>query len=66
MAGSMKNDPVLERLDSILKLAQDVAILQAARAGMTRDGIRKIVPVSNNRISEIVSSLPRQRREGSE
>ena len=56
------NDPLLERLDAILKLAQDMAILESARAGMTRDAIRKIVPVGNNRISAIMSCMPRQQR----
>jgi hypothetical protein len=56
-------DPLLEKLEAILRLAQDMAILQAAQAGMTREGIRKIIPVGNNRISQIMSRLPRDRRD---
>lgn len=55
-------DPVLERLDAILRLSQDMAIFEAARAGLTRDSIRKIVQVGNNRISAIMSCVPRSRQ----
>ena len=57
-----ETDPVVERLDALLRLSQDMAILDAARAGLTRDSIRKIVRVDSNRISAIMSSMPRPRK----
>lgn len=47
-------DPVVEKLDAILTVFQNLLIFEGAKVGMTRDELRPIVGVANNRLSEIM------------
>lgn len=56
---SVNDDPVLEKLDDILAVLQDLLILESAKAGVRREDLRRIVPVSNDRISRIMKHVRR-------
>jgi DNA-binding transcriptional regulator GbsR (MarR family) len=50
-------DPVAGTLNSILATLQDLLILEGARAGITRDDLRRIVGVSNERVSAVMRHI---------
>ncbi len=51
------SDPVGERLDAILIVLQNLLIIEGARAGITRDHLRPLVGVSNERLSAVMRHL---------
>lgn len=51
---SSRRDPILEELHAIRGVLQDLMILECARTGMTREELRRIVPVDKTRISRIM------------
>ncbi len=54
MAGDAKRaDPIIEELQGIRAVLQDLLIIECARTGMSREDLRAIVAVNNNRISRI-------------
>jgi len=62
-SGSSK---IEEKLEAIVRLLEDLFVLEAARAGLTRDNIRAVLPVDNNRISAIMRGLKRKRGAGAD
>ena len=61
---SPEQDPVVNRLDAILALLQDLFILEATRAQVTRGGVRTILGVRNERISRVMKHVVRTRDAG--
>jgi hypothetical protein len=53
---------IAQKLDAILNAIENVLIFEAAKAGVTRDGIREIVRVDSNRISRVMKNVPRSKR----
>ncbi len=51
------SDPIADKLDAILIVLQNLLIIEGARAGMTRDHLRPLVGVSNERLSAIMRHL---------
>lgn len=50
-------DPIAHTLDSILTVLQNLLIIEGAKAGMTRDDLRPLVGVSNERLSAAMRHL---------
>jgi len=48
---------VIERLDTIIRLLEDLFILEATRAKIGRENIREVLGVRTTRISRIYKSL---------
>ena len=46
-------DPVSEKLDVLIRVAQDLFILHALQAGLTSHEVRKILRVNVNRATNI-------------
>lgn len=46
-----------EKLDALLRLTQDLFIVQALKAGMTNSGIRRVLGVQNTRVSNIAKHI---------
>jgi len=56
---SEASDPIAERLDAILVVLQNLLIIEGATAGMTRDQLRPLLGVSNERLSAVMRHLRR-------
>jgi hypothetical protein len=54
---SSNKDPVADRLDALLTATQNLFILEALRAGVSGDEIRKLLRINNWRISRISKPL---------
>ncbi len=54
------SDPIHQELHAILGVLQDLMILQCASTGMTREDLRRIVPVNKTRISKIMKHVRRK------
>jgi hypothetical protein len=50
-------DPILEKLDGVLRATQDLFILQALVAGATVDDVRKTLKIDKHRVSNISKHL---------
>jgi len=46
--------PILGELHAIRGVLEDLLIIECARTGMTRDELRRIVPVDKTRISRLM------------
>ena len=46
-----------DKLDIVIRLLEDLFILEAASAGFSRDAIRRVISVDNNRISRVSMGL---------
>jgi len=46
-----------EKLDALLRLTQDLFIVQALKAGMSNTGIRKVLGIQNTRVSNIAKHI---------
>lgn len=57
-------DPVVEKLDAILTVLQNLLIFEGAKVGMTRDELRRIVAVDNNRLSNVMRHVKRAKKTG--
>lgn len=56
-----KKDPVVERLDKVIKLLQDLVILEAVKEEVNSNGLRGVVGVDKARVNK-VSRLVRTAR----
>jgi hypothetical protein len=52
-----KDSQVQEKLDTIIRLLEDLFILEAARAKIGRDSIRSIIGVHTTRISKVMKGM---------
>jgi hypothetical protein len=52
-----KLDATIERLDAILAVLQNLLIFEGAKLGLTRDQVRRMVAVDNNRMSAVMSQV---------
>lgn len=59
---SARGDPIERKLDAILNVLQDLLILEASKAGIKRDDLRKIMAVDTHRISRVTKHVRRARR----
>lgn len=50
---SQKDQRVLEKLDTIIRLLEDLFILEASKAELPKEDIRKILKINKNRIGVI-------------
>jgi hypothetical protein len=57
---SPTRNAVVEKLDAILQVLESLLILESAKAGIKRDGIRDFLPVDNNRISRVAKYVRRK------
>ncbi len=58
MAKNVDNDRRLdEKLDTIIRLLEDLFILQASSAKIGRENIRAVLKVTPNRISKVAKGL---------
>jgi hypothetical protein len=58
-------DPISARLDLLLAATQNLFILEALRAGMNVEDVRKLLKVDKWRISKISKPLKQAARKGS-
>lgn len=59
-----ESDPVMEKLDAILGVLQNLLIVEGVKLGMTRDELRPIVGVDNNRVSAVMRQLKHAKNRG--
>jgi hypothetical protein len=52
-----KDSKVEEKLDTIIRILQDLYILEAAKAKIGRDSIRNVLGIHTTRISKIMKGL---------
>jgi hypothetical protein len=50
-------DPISTKLDAILTTLQDLFILEGTKAGIKREDLRRILSVSNDRVSRIMKHV---------
>jgi len=50
-------DALVKKIDSVVQLLENLFILQSAKTGFKRDEIRKILGVSNDRVSAVMKHL---------
>ena len=51
------NDPIQEKLDAVIRLLQDLFILEATRGGVGQEAIRKLLGVRMARVSAIAKRM---------
>jgi hypothetical protein len=51
--------PIEEKLDQLIRLTQDLLILQALQAGMSNGDVRKIARVNTDRVTNVSKPLNR-------
>ena len=52
-----KDSQVEDKLDTIIRLLQDLFILEAAKAKIGRDSIRSVLGIHTTRISKVMRGL---------
>jgi hypothetical protein len=52
-----KDSQVEDKLDTIIRLLQDLFILEAAKAKIGRDSIRSVLGIHTTRISKVMKGL---------
>lgn len=52
-----ETDPTNEKLDALLRVTQDLFILQALTAGANVDDVRRIMKIDKHRVSTISKHL---------
>lgn len=55
-----KQDPVSEKLDAILRVLQDMLIIEAARAGIGKAEAREIAGVAAARVTRIWKHIKKE------
>ena len=60
----VESDPVVEKLDAILAVLENLLIVEGVKLGMTRDELRPIVGVDNNRVSAVMRQLKKAKNRG--
>jgi hypothetical protein len=60
----VESDPIAVRLDAILTVLQNLLIVEGVKLGMTRDELRPIVGVQNNRVSAVMRQLKKAKNRG--
>lgn len=59
-ANSTKHDPVSERLDTMIRLLEDLFIVQAVKAGINKEELRKILAIDRKRVTRISKHMKEQ------
>lgn len=53
----VKSDPVCERLDLVIRLLQDLLIMEGVKAGINKEELRKILAIDKLRIFRISKQI---------
>jgi hypothetical protein len=57
------SDPLMGKISDLVSVVQDLFILQAARAGLSKAQVRAVLGVDNRRVSRIWKHIKKAKKE---